>query len=124
MKNVQFVPNQLQDLISVFQVATHVKEMFILSGTIWFIWYESYDKVGCIVPMVIWPEFRMGQYRDASHLAIEFWILKQIRDWLLRGGLKSKDIWLKVDGLKVDIFNPWYFKNSNAIDNQSDILNI
>ena len=50
MKNVQFVPNQLQDLISVFQVAMHVKEMFILSGTIWFIWYESYDKVGCIWP--------------------------------------------------------------------------
>ena len=31
MKNVQFVPNQLQDLISAFQVATRVKEMFILS---------------------------------------------------------------------------------------------
>ena len=34
MKNVQFVPNQLQDSTSVFQVATHVKEMFILSGII------------------------------------------------------------------------------------------
>ena len=24
-------------------------------------------KVGCVFPMVIWPEFRMGQYRDDDH---------------------------------------------------------
>ena len=74
MKSVQFVPNQLQDLTSVFQVATHVKEMFILSVPC-----ESYEKVGCIFPMVIWPEIRMGQYRDAFRFAIKLWILKHIK---------------------------------------------
>ena len=26
-----------------------------------------FGKVGCVFPMVIWPEFRMGQYRDYDH---------------------------------------------------------
>ena len=25
---------------------------------------EILSKVGCVFPMVIWPEFRPGQYRD------------------------------------------------------------
>ena len=24
-------------------------------------------KVGCVFPMVIWSEFRIGQYRDGDH---------------------------------------------------------
>ena len=24
------------------------------------------DKVGCIFPIVLWPEFRKGQYRDGQ----------------------------------------------------------
>ena len=28
---------------------------------------EILSKVGCVFPMVIWPEFRPGQYRDDGH---------------------------------------------------------
>ena len=39
------------------------------------------DKVGCIFSMVIWSEFRVGQYRDDDHLEdapqfnIKFWTI-------------------------------------------------
>ena len=35
-----------------------------------YISYVSYSmiyKVECVFPMIIWPEFRMGQYRDDDH---------------------------------------------------------
>ena len=39
------------------------------------------DKRGCVFPMVIWPEFRMGQYRvnDHPYHASQFIILITIR---------------------------------------------
>ena len=38
MKNVQFVLNQQQDLISVFQVVMHVKERFLKTLVICYEW--------------------------------------------------------------------------------------
>ena len=29
--------------------------------------YHMIHKLGCVFPMVIWPEFRMGRYRDDDH---------------------------------------------------------
>ena len=29
--------------------------------------YNTYNKRGCIFPMVIWPAFRMGQFRVKGH---------------------------------------------------------
>ena len=28
---------------------------------------EQFNKQGCVLLMVIWPEFRMGQYRVNDH---------------------------------------------------------
>ena len=29
--------------------------------------FLCFTKVGCVLPMVIWSKFRMGQYRDDNH---------------------------------------------------------
>ena len=29
--------------------------------------YQLHSKRGCVFPMVLWPEFRMGQYRVNDH---------------------------------------------------------
>ena len=47
--------------------------MVLQSGKNGFLIFNEIDpkiqnnKVGCVVSMVIWSEFRMGQYRDDDH---------------------------------------------------------